>query len=71
MQNIPGEQEDRWYLMQWRHYTGKWYVAFGMLLLLRFKLITQGHEGWGNAVLLVLLVLLVWLSMQRSRFRRE
>ena len=42
-----------------------------MLLLLRFKLITQGHEGWGNAVLLVLLVLLVWLSMQRSRFRRE
>lgn len=71
LQNIPGEEEDRWYLMQWRHYTGKWYVAFGMLLLLRFKLITQGHEGWGNAVLLVLLVLLVWLSMQRSRFRRE
>lgn len=71
LQNIPSEEENRWYLMQWRHYTGKWYVAFGMLLLLRIKLISQGHENWGNVLVLLLLVLLVWIGMQRGRFRKS
>lgn len=71
LQNIPRGQEGQWYLTQWRHYTGKWYVAFGMLLLLRHRLVVQGHESWGNVLLLLLLVLLVWLSMQRGRFRKS
>lgn len=71
LQNIPQERAGEWHLKMWRHYTGKCYFGFGMLLLLRLKLIAQGYMGWSNALILVLLVLVVWLSMQRGRFRKS
>lgn len=71
LQGIEPGQADAWQLRPWRHYTGRWYAVYGVLLLLRLVLEARGYAGWGNGVLLLLLAAVVWVSMQRYRFRKE